>query len=233
VFRVRSASGGYHGQVNADNSEKWLNEIVIPKLQPASVFAMDNVPYHRRQADKQSSASALKKMINWLERHGVQCDSSVRKATLYTIINSIKPKENMFRINKHLESQGHFVVRLPPNMCKLSPIELTWAKLKRHARSRNTTADMSMKQIEELVMEGLNEITAADWLEFSQHVPKLEQEFWANDGIMEDVTESFIITLSAGDSSSDSDSDSKDNGDSSDSECDSPLELPLDEESND
>jgi hypothetical protein len=61
---------------------------------------------------------------------------------------------------------------------------------------------------------------------------KLQQEFWVNDGIMEDVTENFIITLSAGDSDSDSDSGSEDNGDSSDSECDSPLELPLDEESN-
>jgi hypothetical protein len=77
--------------------------------------------------------------------------------------------------------------------------------------------------------EGLNKITAADWLGFSQHVAKLEQKFWANDGIMEDVIKSFIITLSAGDS----DSSSEDNGDCSDSECDSLLALPLDEESND
>jgi hypothetical protein len=68
-------------------------------------------------------------------------------------------------------------------MCELSPTELTWAKLKHHVRSRNTTGDMSMKQIEELVMEGLNVSTAADWLGFSEHVTKLEQEFWANDGI--------------------------------------------------
>jgi hypothetical protein len=39
------------------------------------------------------SASALKKeMIDWLERHGVQYDTSARKAMLYTIIHSIKPK---------------------------------------------------------------------------------------------------------------------------------------------
>jgi hypothetical protein len=59
----------------------------------------------------------------------------------------------------------------------------------------NTTGDTSTKRIEELLMEGSNEITAADWLGFSQLVSKLEQEFWANDGIMEDVTESFVITL--------------------------------------
>jgi hypothetical protein len=31
VFEVRTASGDCHGQMNADNFEKWLNEIVIPK----------------------------------------------------------------------------------------------------------------------------------------------------------------------------------------------------------
>jgi hypothetical protein len=70
-------------------------------------------------------------------------------------------------------------------------------------------------------------------LGFSHPVAKLKQEFWTNDGIMEDVIERIIITLSAGNSAIDSDSGSKDNGDSSDSECDSPLALPLDEESND
>jgi hypothetical protein len=90
-----------------------------------------------------------------------------------------------------------------------------------------------MKRIEELVLEGLNEITAGDWLGFSEHVAKLEQEFWANDGIMEDVIDSFIITLSAGYSASDNYSGSEDKGDSNDSECDSPLALPLDEESSD
>jgi hypothetical protein len=42
VFKERSASGNYHGQMNADNFEKWLNEIIIPKLLPASVLVMDN-----------------------------------------------------------------------------------------------------------------------------------------------------------------------------------------------
>jgi transposase len=168
VFRAGTVSGDYHGQMNADNFEKWLSEIVIPKLPPTSVLVMDNAPYHGRQVDKPPSASALKKeMIDWLERHGVQCDTSARKGVLYTIINSMKPKQKTFRVDKLLESHGHSVVRLPPYMCELSPIELVWAKLKRHVRSRNTTGDTSTIRIEELVMEGLNVITATDWLGFS------------------------------------------------------------------
>jgi hypothetical protein len=36
---------------------------------------------------------------------------------------------------------------------------------------------------------------AADLCGFSQTVEKLEQEFWANDGIVEDVVENCIIAL--------------------------------------
>lgn len=63
-----------------------------------------------------------------------------------------------------------------------------------------------MKHTWQLAMEGLIDIAAADWLGFSQHVAKLKQEFWVNDGIMEDVIETFIITLSAGDSGSEGNS---------------------------
>jgi hypothetical protein len=88
-----------------------VNEIVIPKFPPASVLVMDNAPYHGRQVDMPPSASALKKeMIDWLETHGVQCDTSARKATLYTIINSMKPKQKTSRVHKLLDSHGHSVV---------------------------------------------------------------------------------------------------------------------------
>jgi hypothetical protein len=76
VFRVGTASGDYHEQINADNFEKWLNEIVIPKLWPASVLVMDNAPCHGRQVDKPPSASALKKeMIDWLR--GTECNVTI------------------------------------------------------------------------------------------------------------------------------------------------------------
>jgi hypothetical protein len=48
VFRAGTASGDYHGQMNADNIEKWLNGIVIPKLPPASLLVKDNAPYRGR-----------------------------------------------------------------------------------------------------------------------------------------------------------------------------------------
>jgi hypothetical protein len=88
MFNAGNASGDYHGQMNADNFEKCLNEIVFQKLPSASVRVTDNAPYHGRHADKPPPASALKQeMIDWLEGRGVQCDTFERKAALYTIIN--------------------------------------------------------------------------------------------------------------------------------------------------
>jgi hypothetical protein len=52
-----------------------------------------------RQVGKPPSALTLKKkMIDWLERHGIQCDCSMRKGTLYTIVNSVKPKEDAIKV---------------------------------------------------------------------------------------------------------------------------------------
>jgi transposase len=48
---------------------------------------------------------------------------------LYTIINSMKPKQKTSRVHKLLDSHGHSVVWLPPYMSELSPVELEWAKL--------------------------------------------------------------------------------------------------------
>jgi hypothetical protein len=88
---------------------------------------MDNALYDGRQGDNPVSAAAMKKeTIDWLGRHGVQCD------TLYTITNSAKPKLKNFRVDWLLENYCHSAVRMPPHMCQQRPTELAWAKLKRH-----------------------------------------------------------------------------------------------------
>jgi hypothetical protein len=47
--------------MNADNFEKRLNEIVIPKLPPTFMFVMDNAPYHGRQVGKPPSAPTMER----------------------------------------------------------------------------------------------------------------------------------------------------------------------------
>jgi hypothetical protein len=49
VFKAKSSTGDYHSQMNAENFQKWLREMLIPKLQPHTVVVLDNAGYHNIQ----------------------------------------------------------------------------------------------------------------------------------------------------------------------------------------
>jgi hypothetical protein len=76
----------------------------------------------------------------------------------------------MFKIDHLLNAHGHTVIRLPPYMCDLSPIELAWSKVKNYVRENNVTGDLSLKRLLDLTAEGIATVTAKDWEGYCQHV---------------------------------------------------------------
>lgn len=42
--------------------------------------------------------------------------------------------QKQYQVDFILQEQNHTVLRLPPDICELNPIELAWAKLKREVR---------------------------------------------------------------------------------------------------
>jgi hypothetical protein len=171
IYKAGSASGDYHGQngqMNSINFEKWVTDKLLPNLPPCSVVVLDTAPYHSVQVDKVPSKYSVKsEMISWLERQGVFCDPTMRKRQLYDLILTRKPKEKTFKIDHLLNAQGHTVVRLPPYMCDLSPIELAWSKVKHYVRENNVTGDLSLKRLLDLTTEGIatvtGKVTANTW----------------------------------------------------------------------
>ncbi|XP_023724109.1 uncharacterized protein LOC111873546 [Cryptotermes secundus] len=128
VYKAGGATGDYHGQMNGHNFQKWLTEKLVPHVPPQSVMVLDSAPYHCVQIDKPPTPYSLKKdMISWLRHKG---DESMWKNDLYNQILSLKPKEKAFKIDSILSGHGHSVIRLPPYMSDLNPIELAWAKIK-------------------------------------------------------------------------------------------------------
>jgi transposase len=208
VYKAGKAIGDYHGQMNSDNFEKWVNEKVIPNLATPSVIIMDNAPYHVKQVDKPPTKSFLKKdMLEYLRRHGVPCEEGMRKFTLFSFVEKIRPKEKVYQIDTLFAAHGHTVIRLLPYMCNLSPIELAWRQIKDYVRSHNTDGDISLTRLQELVQEAIKGMTKEDWAGYCRYVTNIENSYWEKDAIMEDVIDYFIINLGDTDSS-DGDSDS-------------------------
>jgi transposase len=56
----------------------------------------------------------------------------------------------------------HTVIKLPPYMSNLNPIELAWRQVKDYVRSRNTTADMALTILQELEQEKIK-FPTNDW----------------------------------------------------------------------
>jgi transposase len=83
-----------------------------------------------------------------------------RQICLFAVIEKLKPKDKIFKVDNMLHDHSQTALRTPSYMCHLNPTELAWANIKHYVRSHNTTGDMSLKRPEELVREGLDRVTA-------------------------------------------------------------------------
>jgi transposase len=66
------------------------------------------------------------------------------------------------KIDQLFNADGQIVNRLPPYVCALNQIELARAKLKDYVTMRNVLRDISIKSLQEITFEALNEITPED-----------------------------------------------------------------------
>lgn len=223
VFKAGQTSGDYHGQMNAENFERWMETTVVPKLPANSIIVMDNAPYHSKILDKPPSKNALKKdMMEWLQRKGIACDMSLRKVELHDLIKTHSPPQKQYRVDQKLRLSGHTVLRLPPYMCELNPIELVWAQIKKYVRDRNTTGDMSQAHLKELIDEAINSITPEFWKRCVEKIISIEEEYWERDAALDVTVDELIIRVS------DSSSEESDNYEESDeSDFDDPTELAM------
>lgn len=228
LYKAGTTSGDYHGQMNHVNFEKWVREKLVPNLPDSSVVVMDNAPYHSVLAEKVPTKYSIKKdIVEYLQKKGVHCDENMRKEELVTLLAVHKPRDKVFRIDQYISSLGHTVVRLPPYMCDLNPIELVWAQVKNYVRERNCDGILSLNRLQELTEEAIASVTPNDWNIYCNKIEMIENEYWKNDGIVSDVTDRFIISIGGDGSNSDSDSEFSASDDCSDSDADSDLAQPL------
>ena len=59
-----------------------------------------------------------------------------------------------------LNAHCHTVVKLPPYMCDLNPVELAWSEVKNYFHENNMTG---LKWLMNITVEGVAAMTAKDW----------------------------------------------------------------------
>jgi transposase len=215
AYKVNSMSGDYHGQTNYDSFSQWITHQVILNLPPNNVVVVDSAPYNSTLHNKPPGKSANKQdMVDWLQVNRRLADISMKKTVLYDFIEKLKPPEKIYKIDQIFKIRSHTVIRLPPYMCDLNPIELAWAKLKNLIRINNVLGDINMKRLRELELEATLQISREDWGGYCRHMANLEEEYWVNDGLMESRTEQLIINLESDNENSDTDLDLEDDSDS-------------------
>jgi hypothetical protein len=80
IYKAGSATGVYHGQMNAANFEKLAVEKLILNLPAQSEIVLDKAPYRCLPIDKPPSVYKIKAdMISWLGKKGVNCNETMRK----------------------------------------------------------------------------------------------------------------------------------------------------------
>lgn len=209
MWKASSRTGDYHDNVNTEMFVKWLTEKLLPNLEPRSVIVVDNAPYHNTQADKAPTSKSRKQdMKDWLTSKGIPFSDDMLVPELYKLVQLHKQRFQRYVIDDIVRKEGHDILRLPPYHPDLNPIELIWADIKGHAAARNTS--FSIADVQTICKEKISNMGVEDWTAKCMHVKKIEDEYCAREGGIDDLIESFVISV---ESDSDSCSEFSDNSD--------------------
>ncbi|KAJ8915262.1 hypothetical protein NQ315_014769 [Exocentrus adspersus] len=186
-------SGDYHEEMNANVFEKWFVEF-LRKLPDNAVIVMDNASYHSRKVESIPTTSTRKSdMKAWLQSKNIGYEENMVRSQLLHLIRQNKHKYNLYITDEMAKKENKVVLRLPPYHCELNPIEMIWAQVKNEVAGKNKT--FKLKDVKELLIEALNNVTKVNWQKCVEHVIKEEEKMSTLDGIIDDLIEPLIISV--------------------------------------
>ncbi|XP_076229205.1 uncharacterized protein LOC143174156 isoform X1 [Nomia melanderi] len=194
IFKTDSATSDYYGQMDAVNFESWIVELLVPNIPPNTVVVMDNAPYHSTEMNKAPHKYAKREdMLSWLEQNNLPHKEKMKKYELAELISRHKPAKRIYKVDEILKSYGHSILRLPPNMRELNPIEQAWVKIKQTISENNIISTLTLDELQSLLPETIDSVMASDWAEFCKHTEQLEKEFMDKDSLLEVAMENVTL----------------------------------------
>lgn len=199
IFTAKSTKGDYHNEMNSENFTKWFKEMLLPNIPQKTAIVLDNAPYHAMRVNREPTRSSTKKVMqDWLSTLGIPWQEEMLKEELFDLVQHHK-REPVYLLQEIAKSRGdHELIFLPPYHCDLNPIELIWAQVKSYVARKNTT--FKLADVEKLCRESLSLVTAENWKKACEHTQKLEDEYWAKDGLIETEVEKLMINANTGES---------------------------------
>ncbi|GBP14117.1 hypothetical protein EVAR_102787_1 [Eumeta japonica] len=201
IYKSSQSTGDYHDNMNKSNFEQWLENRLIPNLNPKTVLVLDNAAYHNTRVSQIPNSNSKKAdMQAWLTKNGILFDPDLLRPELYEIIKKNKFHHIEYSVDKIMSAHGQVVLRLPPYHPDFNPIENIWAQIKGHVSSQNVA--MNLTKVKELVENKVNSIGPEDWKKVVEHAKKCEAEFMRWEHKIDGWIEKLLIHVS---DSSDSD----------------------------
>lgn len=185
VFKSTRKTGDYHGQMNFELFKKWFTENLLPNIPKYSLIIMDNASYHNVLAENSAPTpnSSKESIRAWLENNKFPFSTDALKAELIEALSKVAP-EPTYAIDEIAKAQGHEVIRTPPYHPELQPIEICWGVLKNEAARH---CDFTIKNLLTQLEIAFSKVTAHTCSEIIKKVKKVEDKFWNDDAIMEEL----------------------------------------------
>lgn len=201
VFQSKLKTGDYHGEMTADNFNKWLSEQLLPNLEKPSLIIMDNASYHTTLIEKLPSLSWKKDALkDFLRSKNISFDENSLKQELFFIAKSVRVEKH-YVADQIIQSHGHMVLRLPPYHCHFNAIEQVWSQCKRYYDNHIGRDGFSPENIKMMWEEALEQVTPVQWNNYVNHVEKLIDEQWERECRFDsDSVEPFLINIGESDS---------------------------------
>lgn len=202
IFKSKTTSGDYHGEMNSENFEHWLSNCLLPKLQEPSFIILDNASYHSRVLDKWPAKSWKKDDLKkWLESKQVNFEHHETKDMLWNRICKIPKIKKRFVVDDIIEEAGHQVLRLPPYHCQFNAIEMVWSQAKRYYDQ----LILKEKDVLATWQKALDQVSKDQWANYVSHTGNVIRAAYEKEKVLilsVDKVQPLIIALGE---SSDSD----------------------------
>ena len=88
---------------------------------------------------------------------------------------------------------GDEILRLPPYLCILNPVELVWSQVKGYVARNNKT--FKIGDVKALVEQGIKEVTKEKWKGCIEHVIAEEETFWKSNDLCDCIVDHLEINL--------------------------------------